>query len=389
MKIIFALFLPFCFFGLRGQDGQDSLKNLQRLAGLVEKSEIIFEGRVVSQRCFFNRDSGWIFTSNLFVPDRWFKGDLMDTVEIITIGGTLGNKFFRLEDAGTAGFGMDLDYFVFCKKKNWSYYNIPNVSYYPVDPEIGYIGINTDITGYNQDFSGKIYNDLRTELYNPVAILVGQEYKVLGKNRREIAFEKQYQKQLVQHDWRDSLRRRDSLAHVDQLLVKHLQLRKLDNGTKALAFDITITAVLDKHDKITAYFLYLNYDTSRLGTGIIGKKLFTVVLDQKISPYYSLSLSDIAGGMIKMTITALPTQMPPPVTIEKNDLILTHCLLQVNDTTRTMTPLMQFNIPLSTTGSNTFYDSRIQQSRAFSVVLSGSPGVNFPVRTNYSTEMPH
>lgn len=63
----------------------------------IEKSTTIFEGKVISQASYWNQTKTHIYTSNVVEVYKLFKGDLStDKVEIITIGGIIGDRIERV-----------------------------------------------------------------------------------------------------------------------------------------------------------------------------------------------------------------------------------------------------------------------------------------------------
>ncbi len=59
----------------------------------VEQSELIVEGKVISQRCFWGVTYSLIFTANEIEVYKIFKGNLeAETVEVVTYGGVIGDQ---------------------------------------------------------------------------------------------------------------------------------------------------------------------------------------------------------------------------------------------------------------------------------------------------------
>src|SRR6187455_2984349 len=68
----------------------------ERVAG----SQIIIEGKIISQSSFWNNTQDFIYTSNVIDVYKIFKGSITTSqIEIITEGGTVGNTMIKAEPA--------------------------------------------------------------------------------------------------------------------------------------------------------------------------------------------------------------------------------------------------------------------------------------------------
>ncbi len=70
---------------------QAALKEIP-LQEQVEQSSLIVEGKVIAKKSFWDDNHHNIYTSNIVEVYKVFKGDQPKTIEVITLGGTLGNK---------------------------------------------------------------------------------------------------------------------------------------------------------------------------------------------------------------------------------------------------------------------------------------------------------
>ena len=65
----------------------------------IEQSSLIIEGKVISQKSFWNSQHTMIFTSNEVEVYKVFKGTTStDRVEILTQGGTVGTRYIEASD---------------------------------------------------------------------------------------------------------------------------------------------------------------------------------------------------------------------------------------------------------------------------------------------------
>lgn len=56
----------------------------------VERSSLIVEGKVIAKKSFWNENNGLIYTANTVEVYKVFKGDAIETIDVITVGGTVG-----------------------------------------------------------------------------------------------------------------------------------------------------------------------------------------------------------------------------------------------------------------------------------------------------------
>jgi hypothetical protein len=93
------------FFFALGLVSADLSAQLQAvsLQQRVENSSLVFEAKVLSKTSFWDTDRRHIYTSNLLSVYKVFKGQLnSSTVEVITIGGIVGNEMEKVS------YGLDL-----------------------------------------------------------------------------------------------------------------------------------------------------------------------------------------------------------------------------------------------------------------------------------------
>jgi hypothetical protein len=56
----------------------------------IANSSLVIEGKVISKKSFWNSDNTLIYTSNIVEVYKIFKGEYVEKVEVITVGGTVG-----------------------------------------------------------------------------------------------------------------------------------------------------------------------------------------------------------------------------------------------------------------------------------------------------------
>lgn len=58
----------------------------------IEKSDMIVEGKVVAKRSVWDDDKKLIYTLNTVKIYKVFKGNLLNTMDVVTVGGFVGLK---------------------------------------------------------------------------------------------------------------------------------------------------------------------------------------------------------------------------------------------------------------------------------------------------------
>jgi len=145
----------------------------------VENSTLVFEGRVLSKSSFWDTDRRHIYTSNLVSVYKLFKGALSNaTVEVITIGGIVGNEMEKVS------YGLDLQegsVGVFtCFPNN---IKLPpgskNLRLRPYAEIQGFIRYDLN-TGTARDVF-KVYKNVSGEIYPVLQKLTNSNFKVMNK----------------------------------------------------------------------------------------------------------------------------------------------------------------------------------------------------------------
>ena len=99
MKKILLFFFALCLISADLSAQLQAVSLQQR----VENSSLVFEAKVLSKTSFWDTDRRHIYTSNLLSVYKVFKGQLnSSTVEVITIGGIVGNEMEKVS------YGLDL-----------------------------------------------------------------------------------------------------------------------------------------------------------------------------------------------------------------------------------------------------------------------------------------
>lgn len=88
-----TLFIVLLFSLIVTQDffAQSMLREIP-LEQQIEKSSLVIEGKVIGKKSFWDDNHHNIYTSNTVEVYKVFKGEQPETIEVITLGGTVGDK---------------------------------------------------------------------------------------------------------------------------------------------------------------------------------------------------------------------------------------------------------------------------------------------------------
>lgn len=89
MKRIFVFLVLALMLNIKIAFSQVALREIP-LIQQIENSNLIIEGKVISKKSFWDSTNTLIYTSNTVEVYKVFKGNYIETVEVITVGGTVG-----------------------------------------------------------------------------------------------------------------------------------------------------------------------------------------------------------------------------------------------------------------------------------------------------------
>ena len=142
----------------------------------VSGSQVIVEGKIISQASFWNTQQDFIYTSNVIEVYKVFKGNIsLSQVEIITEGGQSGNQMvraepsleFRMNDIGVffgiattqlnpgSGFPPALQFEGYASNQSFIRYDLQDVT--ASDPFTNYNDIVTGIYQHITSITGQVY----------------------------------------------------------------------------------------------------------------------------------------------------------------------------------------------------------------------------------------
>ena len=90
-KITLAIIVLFYLIPSVGLMAQSVLREIP-LQQQIEKSSLIVEGKVIAKKSYWDDNHHNIYTANTVEIYKVFKGEQLRTIEVITLGGTVGNK---------------------------------------------------------------------------------------------------------------------------------------------------------------------------------------------------------------------------------------------------------------------------------------------------------
>lgn len=145
----------------------------------VINSDVVFEGKVISKSASWDEKSRHIYTTNLISVYKVFKGEIKNsTVEVVTIGGTVGN------DREDVSYGLKLQegsIGVFtCVPNTVKLKSAPGITQLKVYSEIqGFIRYDLK-TGSARDVFRE-YKKVTENIYVPVQKIMDSKYKIMNK----------------------------------------------------------------------------------------------------------------------------------------------------------------------------------------------------------------
>ena len=83
------ILIIFCTFSLQVLFAKMMLQEVS-LKNQIENSSLVLEGKVITKKSFWDAENKYIYTANTVEVYKVFKGELLPTIDIITIGGTVG-----------------------------------------------------------------------------------------------------------------------------------------------------------------------------------------------------------------------------------------------------------------------------------------------------------
>ena len=90
-KITLAIIVLFSLILSESLIAQNSLREIP-LQQQIDKSSLVVEGKVIAKKSFWDDNQHNIYTTNTIEVYKVFKGEQSKTIEVITLGGTVGDK---------------------------------------------------------------------------------------------------------------------------------------------------------------------------------------------------------------------------------------------------------------------------------------------------------
>ncbi len=175
MRIILPLAMLFLMAVFEASAQLKPLSLSQR----VNSSELVLEGKVIGKTAAWDKDRRHIYTVNTISVYKVFKGQLQgSTIELITIGGVVGNE---REDVS---YGLKLN-----QGDTGVFTCIPATSlpvqgssaqrFRPYSEVQGFIGYDMQNGGARDVFN--TYESIQRDIYSPIQKLTKRNYQVLHK----------------------------------------------------------------------------------------------------------------------------------------------------------------------------------------------------------------
>ena len=184
-RIIFTAFLFAFGFSLNAQSTSSPLPFR------TERSDLVIEGKVIGCRSFWNEGHTQIITSNLVEVFKVFKGKDFNktTVEIITLGGIVDDRFSIVSHQKTFKPGMEGIFFCKSNRKLSSMQQLGEASFVMSFPETGFIQYFFEKFNPPAADASKSYKDIPKEIYNEIILSAREPVRKIKANTVEERFQ--------------------------------------------------------------------------------------------------------------------------------------------------------------------------------------------------------
>jgi hypothetical protein len=152
----------------------------------AENAMLIAEGRVVAQRGFWNDKHTMMYTANTVEVYKTFKGELglSNTVDVVTVGGTVGNDYVETSHLLSLNEG-EVGMFFLQKAPTQLKHPLSGKAMYDVfSSEQGFLKYNLSNATASAPFAA--YSSIEGELYGKVKQTVQQSFKVIDASFRAV-----------------------------------------------------------------------------------------------------------------------------------------------------------------------------------------------------------
>ncbi|MES2593101.1 MAG: PKD domain-containing protein [Bacteroidota bacterium] len=172
------LLAGFIFLGIQNSFSQCSMIEVP-LSQRIQNSSVIIEGRVLKTESFWNSLHTLIYTSNTIEIYKNFKSEISSVqIELITEGGTIGNKMHLVEPGLQLTEGTIGMFFIEpAKTTNPTSLNSANLQFQAYADVQGFV--KYDLANNSASDPFKKYNSIENDLYNVVEKGTAHKYSVL------------------------------------------------------------------------------------------------------------------------------------------------------------------------------------------------------------------
>jgi len=180
-RIIFAALLFAFGFSLNAQNTSSPIPFR------TERSDLVIEGKVIGCRSFWNEGHTQILTSNLVEVLKVFKGNDFNktTVEIITLGGVVDDRFSIVSHQKTFKPGMEGIFFCKSNRKLSSMQQLGEASFVLSFPETGFIQYFFEKFNPPAADANKSYKDISKEIYDKITLSAREPVRKIKANTVE------------------------------------------------------------------------------------------------------------------------------------------------------------------------------------------------------------
>lgn len=318
----------------------------------TQEAQKVYEGKIISQRSFWNTSRTKIFTAHQVQVSKAFKGNIEPIEEFVTHGGTIDGlthyyfhgKSFAIEDEGI----------FFCK--TYANSSTPADDFVMIKGQDGFIQYNKSSFDFQAFDHSKTYQNLQREVINPIELASHSTTQTYSQNHFEV----------IAEEWLNS--NLNVFTNTDTVIQF-----SFDNihviGVDEVEFDIL--AKSNYNDiKFAASNVYLQYSTNAFGDNVVQNDKIeatkeTIIEDQ----VYTLELADEATDIVKFLVNSglQPNQLYP---ISQNYEKFLHVRISIQNIYQLASISFQNNMM---TNESLFYDEATGEYIGFDKIAVSEP----------------
>ncbi len=261
----------------------------QDISQRTRNAELVFEGKITKKTSFWNSAKTRIFTANEITVSRSFKGDVPQTIEIVTHGGEVDGVQYHIEH--TMPMPINGEGVFFCKHFD----NSPNQAdrFLMLNGQSGVIYYETRTTGFQAKDNMGVYKNLKTGVLDKIIEAIGSDPIVYGKN-------------VFENNFSDWLYDNIGLFSMNDTIIEFSfdNIQLIGTTVTEVEFDILVKSNI-AGIKFVATDIFLEYSTEAFGEYVVQNEMISAskrtVIEDTI---YTFDLVDYSENTLQLLVTS-------------------------------------------------------------------------------------